>query len=111
MEAQNLFQPITSYTTEVLLTNIEEKVATQLLYLLNQLHVDGFKAELYPERVKILKQLSYAHKKNIPFVIILGETEHAMHHHRLKNMQTGEQNSYSCSELCGLLRSALLVKC
>lgn len=66
MKAQNLFQPISSYTTEALLTNIEEKVATQLLKLLNllnQLRVDGFKAKLYPERIKIQKQLSYAHKK------------------------------------------------
>ncbi|CAH2560231.1 histidine--tRNA ligase [Cardinium endosymbiont of Oedothorax gibbosus] len=110
METQNRFESITTYTTEVLLTNIEAKVEMQLLHLLNQLRVDGFKAELYPDQVKIKKQLSYAHKKNIPFVIILGATECAMNHYTLKNMQTGAQNSYSWSDLCGLLRAALVAR-
>ncbi|TSJ80548.1 MAG: histidine--tRNA ligase [Candidatus Cardinium sp.] len=107
MEAQNLFEPIATYTIEVLLVNIEAKVEPQLLYLLNQLRLDGFKAALYPERVKIKKQLAYADKKNIPFVIILGETESAMNHYTLKNMETGVQAHYSWPELCAALRSAL----
>ncbi|WP_243018301.1 MULTISPECIES: histidine--tRNA ligase [Candidatus Cardinium] len=110
MEEQNLFESITNYTTEVLLTNIEEKVEEEILHLLSQLRAAGFKAELYPERVKIRKQLAYAHKKNIPFVIILGETESAMNHYTLKNMQTGVQNSHSWPGLCEVLKIALVAK-
>ncbi|WP_342265019.1 histidine--tRNA ligase [Cardinium endosymbiont of Philonthus spinipes] len=111
MEEQNLFNPVTTYTTDVLLTNIEAKAERQLLHLLSQLRLHGFKTEIYPERAKIKKQLSYAHKKNIPFVIILGETEYAMNHYTLKNMQTGVQSSYSWSELFDLLSTALGVRC
>ncbi|WP_419241141.1 histidine--tRNA ligase [Cardinium endosymbiont of Nabis limbatus] len=110
MEEQNLFPSITHYTTEVLLTNTEEKAEAQLLKLLNQLRLDGFKAEIYPQRVKMKKQLTYAHKKNIPFVVILGEEEYTMHHYTLKNMQTGIQNSYSWPELFAALGTALAVK-
>lgn len=108
MEAQNLLQSITTCTTEVLLTNIEENIEAQLLHLLHQLRVDGFKAEIYPERVKIKKQLTYAHKKNIPFVIIPEETASAIHYYTLKNMQTGVQNRYCWPELCDALRTALV---
>ncbi|MEF2229159.1 MAG: histidine--tRNA ligase [Candidatus Cardinium sp.] len=111
MEAQNIFQSITTYTTEVLLTNLEAKAEMQLLHLLNQLRTAGIQAEIYPQRVKINKQLSYAHKKNIPFVVIVGETEYAMDHYTLKNMQTGVQNRYRASELLGLLKTALATKC
>lgn len=109
MEAQNLFASIPNHTTEVLLTNMEEKIEKKLLQLLNALRTEGFKAELYPERVKIQKQLVYAHKKYIPFVIILGETELAMNHYTLKNMQTGEQNSHTWSQICRVLKTALAI--
>ncbi len=111
MEAQNLFPSTTTHTTQILLTNIEEKVEGQLLHLLNQLRADGFKTEIYPQRVNIKKQLTYAHKKNIPFVIILGETEAVMNHYTLKNMQTGHQNRYSWPELSATLATALAVRC
>ncbi|MGI2257362.1 histidine--tRNA ligase [Candidatus Cardinium hertigii] len=111
MEAQNLFQSIPTYSTEVLLTNMEENGATQLLHLLRQLRVDGFKSELYPEQVKIKKQLTYAHKKNIPFVVISEKAGSVNHYCILKNMQTGVQNRYSWSELCDALRTALAATC
>ncbi|MGI2261834.1 histidine--tRNA ligase [Candidatus Cardinium hertigii] len=111
MEAQNLFQSIPSCSTEVLLTNIEKNGTTQLLHLLRQLRVHGFKSELYPQKVKIKKQLTYAHKKNIPFVIIPEEAASVPHCYILKNMQTGVQNRYSWSELFDALRTALVSTC
>ncbi|WP_432466233.1 histidine--tRNA ligase [Candidatus Cardinium hertigii] len=111
MEAQNLFQGIPTFSTEVLLTNIEENGATQLLHLLCQLRLHGFQSELYPQQVKIKKQLTYAHKKNIPFVIIPEQAVSVHHCYILKNMQTGVQNRYSWSELCDALRTALAARC
>lgn len=107
MEEQNLFDSVVQHTTEVLLINIEKKTEVQLLNLLSKLRWHGFKAEIYPEQVKIGKQLTYANKKNIPFVIILGETEQSTNSYTLKNMQTGIQDRYSCPKLYQVLEEAL----
>jgi histidyl-tRNA synthetase len=110
MEEQHLFGSVVNYTTEVLLANLEKKAEPQLLNILNQLRSNGFKTEIYPNPVKIHKQLSYANKKNIPFVIMIGQTERSTNSYALKAMQTGVQNSYSWPELCDVLSKALAVK-
>lgn len=103
MTIQQRFGSIKPYTTEMLITNLEKTKEPQLLQLLNQLRSLGIKTELYPGCTKIQKQLSYAHKKNIPFVLILGEREYTTHSYILKNMQTGIQHHYSWDELPHLL--------
>lgn len=100
MEQQQLFHTLTQYTTEILLTNIEANAEDVLLSLLNKLRSRGVKAEVYPECTKLKKQLIYADKKNIPFVLILGQDELLNHNYTLKNMKTGEQLICCWDQLC-----------
>jgi histidyl-tRNA synthetase len=59
----------------------------------------GIAAEIYPDSVKMKKQMSYANSKNIPFVAIIGENEINESKLTLKNMVTGEQRMLSADEL------------
>lgn len=100
MEDQHLFGSVGDHTTEILLVNISTKTETQLLNVLCTLRSLGVNVEMYPEQTKIKKQLSYADRKKIPFVIILGEDELETNGYRLKNMKTGAQGIYNWPDLC-----------
>ncbi|MDD9139486.1 MAG: histidine--tRNA ligase [Candidatus Cardinium sp.] len=107
MEEQQLFQSTAGYTTEILLVNMETTATKRLLQMANQLRIHGLSTELYPQCVKLQKQLVYAHKKKIPFVILLGEQELATDSYTLKNMQTGLQMNYSWPDLMQVLQKKL----
>ena len=51
------------------------------------------------EQTKLDKQLKYADKKNIPFVLIAGPSEIKINKVKLKNMKTGEQKDLIKEEL------------
>ena len=58
---------------------------------MQQLREKGISCEMYHEFTKIAKQFSYAEKKNIEYVIIIGSTEIAQQHCLVKNLATGLQ--------------------
>ncbi|MDI6915924.1 MAG: His/Gly/Thr/Pro-type tRNA ligase C-terminal domain-containing protein [Desulfitobacteriaceae bacterium] len=68
------------------------------LNVANKLRAQGISLQLYYEKGKIAKKLSYAHKLSIPWVILLGENEVTENIVTLKNLQTGEQNSLVVSD-------------
>ena len=62
------------------------------------LRLAGIATEVYPDSVKMKKQMSYANAHNVPFVALVGETEMAEGRITLKNMTTGEQQSLTIEE-------------
>lgn len=85
--------------TRLLFTNFGEKEMTYTLPILLKVRQAGIAAEIYPDSVKMKKQMSYANSKNIPFVAIIGENEINESKLTLKNMVTGEQRMLSDDEL------------
>ncbi|MDL2245232.1 histidine--tRNA ligase [Parabacteroides sp. OttesenSCG-928-J18] len=79
-------------TTQLLFVNFGSREETWLLPVLQQVRQAGIRTELYPEPVKMKKQMSYADTKKIPFVAIVGETEMSEGKIMLKDMLTGEQS-------------------
>ena len=59
----------------------------------------GIPAEIYPDSVKMGKQMNYANAKGIPYVIMAGENERTQGVYTLKNMQTGEQKALQIEEI------------
>ena len=59
--------------------------------LANALRDKGVITEIYLEDTKLVKKLGYANKLNIPFVLLIGETESKNKTVTIKNMVTGEQ--------------------
>jgi histidyl-tRNA synthetase len=64
----------------------------------------GIRAEIFPDSTKMKKQMSYANAKQIPFVVLAGESEMAAQKVTLKNMETGEQQLVTTEELINAIR-------
>ncbi len=57
------------------------------------------KTELYPDPVKLKKQMSYADSRKIPYIIIAGEEEIRTGEVTIKVMSSGEQKRVKLNEL------------
>lgn len=75
------------------------------LRALQQIRNEGITAEIYPDNVKIGRQMNYANAKDIPFVIIAGENERQNQKFTLKNMKTGEQMLISLPEIIDVVKN------
>lgn len=86
-------------TTSVLFINFGEKELEYCLPIINKVRKAGLSAEIYPDNVKMKKQMAYANAKNIPFVVLAGDSEIEAGKVTLKNMITGDQSLVSIDEL------------
>ena len=77
--------------TEVMFINFGEKETEYCLPIANRLRNDGIRTEIFPDSVKMKKQMAYANAKNIRFVVLAGEDEMSKGLVNVKNMETGEQ--------------------
>jgi len=84
---------------KVLFLNFGQKEEKESLLLLARVRKGGIAAELYPDPVKLKKQMEYANKRNIPFVAMIGNEELASGKITLKNMITGVQETISRDDL------------
>lgn len=85
--------------TQLLFVNFGESEADYCLPILAKARKAGIRSEIYPDSVKMKKQMSYANAKQIPYVAIVGESEMAEGKVNLKNMITGEQQMLTPDEL------------
>ena len=86
-------------STQLLFVNFGEKETGYLLPVLRRCREAGIRCEIYPDAVKMKKQMQYANAKGVPFVAIAGETEIGEGRVTLKNMLTGEQQQLTPEEL------------
>jgi histidyl-tRNA synthetase len=99
MEELKLFPDDVYVGTQVLFFNLGEAEGKASFTLAQQLRQQGVRTELYHETAKFDKQFKYAEKKNIPFVIIIGEKELQTATCNIKNIITGEQQTISTNTL------------
>ena len=99
LEELNLFPKTVVNDIDVLFINFGELEALYSLKAIQQLREANINAELYPDATKMKKQMTYANKRNIDFVVLVGANEMDSDTYTLKNMQTGEQESLNFSHL------------
>lgn len=90
--------------TQLLFVNFGEKEVSYILPLLTELRRNGINSELYPDAVKMKKQLGYADSLTIPYVALVGEAEMQEEKITLKNMANGEQKKLTFAEVLSLLK-------
>ena len=98
MERQNLF-PDQSKNKNILIVNFGLKFLTKLYPLINSLRKHDFNVDIYQEENKLNKQLSYANKHGIAYVLIMGENESKTNIVLVKNMKTGLQYSKEINDI------------
>ena len=91
-------------STKLLFINFGEKETAYCLPILKKVRETGICSEIYPDSVKMKKQMSYANAKNIPFVALAGESEINEGKITLKNMTTGEQKMVMIDELIEIVK-------
>ncbi|MBN1618666.1 histidine--tRNA ligase [Candidatus Dojkabacteria bacterium] len=82
-------------TIDLLVTIFAEDLFENSLKVASQFREKGISTLVYPEVEKVGKQLQYADKKGIPWVIVVGSDEVKQNKVQLKNMKTGEQSLLS----------------
>jgi histidyl-tRNA synthetase len=89
----------------VLFLNFGQAEALYGLKAVKALRESGVKAELYPDDAKMKKQMNYANKRGMPFVVLAGESEMTQSIYTLKDMASGTQDQLNLDELIEKLRS------
>jgi len=103
----NLFENVKVSSTEVLIVNFGEEETQYALKIIDDLRRMNVRSELYPDAVKLKKQMSYADAKKIPFIIIAGEDEISGNSITIKNMSSGEQKKISLDELSSFVKNEI----
>lgn len=93
METLNLF-PTNINDKNLLVAFASSELEEKALKTASILRSKGLNTQVYLEDVALEKQLKYADRKNIPFVLIVSDKGYA-----LKNMSTGEQKDVSLDNL------------
>lgn len=104
LEELDLFPETVSEVTKVLFINFGKAEALYAMKAITKLRRAGITAELYPDAAKMGKQMGYADKRSIPFVVLAGEKELESQSFTLKNMKSGEQNEFSFATLQNKLK-------
>lgn len=80
----------------VLVTIFSPETAGISIKVAQKLRADGKQVMLYPdENTRLDKQLKYANRKNIQYVAIIGPEEKQNNTYKIKNMQSGEETTFS----------------
>ena len=105
LEELNLFPSLEADYTQLLFVNFGEQEADYCLKALQKLRNAGINSELYPDAAKMKKQMNYANKKGIPYVVLVGEDEMKTGQLTVKNMNDGSQTSQTLEEMIAQLTS------
>lgn len=103
MEELKLFPDTVQTGTKLLFFNLGEQESKKAYELMQQLRTKGIAAELYHEQAKFDKQFKYADKKAIPYAVMIGTKELEEGNCNIKNLQSGEQQTVSQTELVNFL--------
>ena len=86
-------------STQVLFINFGEKETAYCLPFIAEIRKSGIRAEIFPDKAKMKRQMNYANAKNIPYVVFAGEDEIEKGKLMLKDMQSGEQKLVTTKDL------------
>jgi histidyl-tRNA synthetase len=95
LEELNAFPDTIQSSTKVLFFNAGTTESASAFLLLQELRDRGIAAEIFHEHAKFDKQFKYAEKKNIGYVVIIGEAELTAGTCVVKNLTTGNQETIS----------------
>ena len=107
MNQLGLFGNLKSSSTDILILNFGEEEIKYGLKILNELRHLGVISELYPDQVKLKKQMSYADSRKIPYIIIAGQEEIKNGEITIKIMSSGEQRKILLKNIKSFIRSEL----
>ncbi len=103
LDTLGLFPESASDQLQVLMIAFDEAAHLYAFQCAAKLRAAGISTDIYPEPTKIKKQMEYAHKRNVAYVIVIGDEEMATGKLALKNMKTGVQEKLELQEVINVL--------
>lgn len=103
MEELNLFPQELATGSKVMILNFGGENEAYALDILRTLRNNNIAAEIYPEAAKFDKQMKYANKREMSYVILPGDDERKQNMLALKNFETGEQHTITLEECINIL--------
>ncbi|MCD8297469.1 MAG: histidine--tRNA ligase [Prevotella sp.] len=103
----DLYPKDTTAGAHLLFLNFGEEELKCALSLAAVARQNGIATEVYPENVKLKKQMTYANNRNIHFVAIIGENELSQGKVMLKDMHSGEQSLIPQEELIQMVKNSI----
>ena len=104
----NLYPQETLTATQLLFINFGQQETNYCLPILAEARAQGIRTEIFPDAVKMKKQMSYANAKHIPFVALVGENEMQEGKVMLKHMESGTQQLVSPEELINIVKKGAI---
>ena len=104
IEELGLFPGTITESTKVLFINFGQEEALFSLKVIQKLRANGVSSELYPDNAKMKKQMNFANRRAIPFVVLIGENEMKSNAFTLKNMTEGTQEVVSIEKLLSIVK-------
>ena len=95
----DLFPKELACSTKVLFTNFGAEEQLAAMRVMAELRNRGVATEIYPEASKMKKQMEYANRRGIPYVVIIGSEELQRGVATLKDMLSGEQREVALTVL------------
>jgi histidyl-tRNA synthetase len=106
IEENNLWQDFDRSSVKVLVTILAPNLLDNSIETANLLRQNQINTDVYPDMATSLdKQLKYANKKGIPYVVIIGPDEIKKNKVTLKNMKTGKQEVLEINEVIKKLKN------
>ena len=90
---------------KILLSYLDSRYLPNCLVIAKKLRDEGISIDLISDNLKLKKQLKYANKNNIPFVMIVGEDEIKSNSFTFKSMESGKQVKNSIDEIISTMKS------
>ena len=103
LNALDLYPENAMSATQVLFINFGENEMAYCMPIAAKLRSLGVASEIYPDAVKMKKQMNYANNNGIKYVALAGENEINEGKVTLKNMATGEQKLVDTDELVSIV--------
>ena len=106
MEELGVFPVQLAAGSRAIIVNFGGANEAYALGILQQLRSAGVAAELYPDAAKFDKQMKYANKRGVPYVLLPGDEERESGQISVKNFVTGAQQLMSVAAAILLLQGA-----
>ena len=95
----NKFPANLGQSAQVLFINFGAESLPYCIRCAANLRAQGISTLVYPDSAKMKKQMEFANKSNVPYVVFVGENEIASQTLTVKNMATGEQTTLTLDAL------------
>ena len=99
----NIFPQQQSVFTQLLFCSMSDEALAYCIPLAAKARQAGINTEIYPTATKLKKQLSFANSNQIPYAIVVGDSEMQSGQLAFKNLASGEQQNITIDQIIALI--------